>query len=800
MTLKKLFLTCLIILGALSARAQVTLGSWKIYSPFNNVDFIAGTPDKVYYTSVGYLFSYDPETQETYAYTAQNKLSDTGISSITYNPEKKYLFIAYTNGNVDLLFDDGKVVNMCDIRDANLTFTKTVNNVSFDDGKIYAATDFGVVIFDDTRFVVLESGIYNRKVNSFLRKGDRYLLATGTQVFSLPVSSKINTFSKYQEVTLDNNVNEMLQLVSLDGDRLLTRTQWQRRVVTFNSTENSFSVLKYLPDGNLLNPFVQYKSGWFLNGGTTLQTVGPDGNDAITTTLPAELKNVPLGFWNSADNVYAGVSGGLCEYALGNNEATLISGPAKPGSITVSAIDDMKVADDGTIYFTRVANSRYTAVPDQVNIFTPINRLRDGEVLDINPDNLTFDSTNQSPAGNAPKKNQHLAIHPTNSDRIYVGNWSEGFMVFEGNDHIMTYNGTNSPIVDRHNGGSANAVTAEIAFDNQGNLWALECYKQDRHLMVVLPAAKVNSDKEPQVSDWQQVVIPKTVAEFDKDGRLYYAKKSGIFFASTSCFDEPMIVYNPNNTLTIADDTYKAYKSFTDQDSREFAPNRFICFAEDHNGKVWMGTDLGVVEFTNPRSLMDAPTIRHPKVSRNDGTNSADYLLDGVTILGIAVDHGNRKWIATADAGAYLVSADGSEIIEHFTTDNSPLPSNHVGSVVVSPIDNKVYFGTSLGLAEYSSTSSPAAESYSEVVAYPNPVRPEFSGWITVKGLMDNSYVKITDAAGNLVFATLSDGGMITWDGCNTNGHQVPTGVYYVFASQKEGGSGSAVTKIMIVR
>ena len=65
---------------------------------------------------------------------------------------------------------------------------------------------------------------------------------------------------------------------------------------------------------------------------------------------------------------------------------------------------------------------------------------------------------------------------------------------------------------------------------------------------------------------------------------------------------------------------------------------------------------------------------------------------------------------------------------------------------------------------------------------------------------MDNSYVKITDSAGNLVFATLSDGGMVTWDGCNTSGHQVQTGVYYVFASQKEGGSSSAVTKIMIVR
>lgn len=800
MIIRKIFLISLTLLTVAAASAQVTLGSWIIHTPFNNVDGITASPDKIYYTSVGYLFSYDKETQETYAYTKENKLSDTKISLTAYNPAGKYLFIAYQNGNIDLLFDDGKVVNMSDIRDANLTATKNINGVSFDNGKIYAATDFGVVVFDDSRNVVTESGIYNMKVNSFVRTGDTYLLATGSQVFSLPVSSRINAFSNYKEVTQPANPNAMLQIVPLGGNRILTRTQWQRRLSVYDPATNSISVTEYLPDSNCLNPFVQSRDGWFINAGSSLFTVPADGSGYKATALPSALRNRPLGFWESTDKVYAGADGGLCGFTIADGNATLVSGPDKPGGITVSEIEDMKVADDGTVYFTTVANSRYAASDQASGIFTPVNRLRDGEILNIEPENLNLDSPNSDKSVKRLRNNQHLTINPTNSDRIYVGNWNEGFMVFEGNDHIMTYNGLNSPIVDHNNGGSGNAVTAEIAFDNKGNLWALQCYKQSRHAMVVLPADKVNVQEQPSVSDWQQVKISSDEIDFEKDGRLFFAKKSGLLFGATSKYDSPIMVYNPKNTLTIADDQYKIYNVFTDQDNKDFTAHRYICFAEDRNGRVWMGTDLGIVEFTNPSDLMSGPKIRHPKVSRNDGTNQADYLLDGITVTSIAVDHSNRKWIGTKGSGAYLVAADGSEIIEHFTTSNSPLPSDHVGAVVVSPLDNKVYFGTSLGLAEYSSTSAPAAESYGDVTAYPNPVRPGFSGWITIKGLMDNSYVKITDSAGNLVYSGLSDGGMMTWDGCNTAGHSVPTGVYYVFASQKDGGSSSAVTKIMIVR
>ena len=175
-------------------------------------------------------------------------------------------------------------------------------------------------------------------------------------------------------------------------------------------------------------------------------------------------------------------------------------------------------------------------------------------------------------------------------------------------------------------------------------------------------------------------------------------------------------------------------------------------------------------------------------------------LLDNQMVSKIAVDSSNRKWISTIGSGVYLVSENGDEIIEHYTTDNSILPSNTVYAVGCDPNSNKVYFGTSSGLVEYNSTSAPGKDDYSGVYAYPNPVRPDFGGWITVAGLMENSLVKIADSAGNVVAQGKSDGSMFVWDGCNISGERVKSGVYYVMASQNASGSSSAcVTKIMVI-
>jgi flagellar hook assembly protein FlgD len=102
---------------------------------------------------------------------------------------------------------------------------------------------------------------------------------------------------------------------------------------------------------------------------------------------------------------------------------------------------------------------------------------------------------------------------------------------------------------------------------------------------------------------------------------------------------------------------------------------------------------------------------------------------------------------------------------------------------------------------EYSSDSEPPAIDYSNIYAYPNPVRPEYTGDITIRGLMENSLVKIADSAGNVVKSVRSSGGMATWDGCNYQGEPVKSGVYFILASQNENESSSgAVSKILIIR
>lgn len=108
---------------------------------------------------------------------------------------------------------------------------------------------------------------------------------------------------------------------------------------------------------------------------------------------------------------------------------------------------------------------------------------------------------------------------------------------------------------------------------------------------------------------------------------------------------------------------------------------------------------------------------------------------------------------------------------------------------------------TDKGLAELFLSTSAGGDSDNKAVVYPNPVRPDYFGYVTIEGLADNALVKIVDAGGNLIkevgFAT---GGEARWDVTNLNSKRVPGGVYYVLASGAPDGEGfSTVGKVLVV-
>lgn len=177
----------------------------------------------------------------------------------------------------------------------------------------------------------------------------------------------------------------------------------------------------------------------------------------------------------------------------------------------------------------------------------------------------------------------------------------------------------------------------------------------------------------------------------------------------------------------------------------------------------------------------------------------AQELLFEIPINAIAVDGSNNKWIATSTSGAFYVSATGQETIHHFTKDNSPLPSNDVQDIAVDPESGKVYLATTRGLMSYQGTATAARNDLGGLHAFPNPVRPEYEGMVTVSGLMTNTNVKITDLEGNLVFETTSQGGTVQWDTRAFGRHKVASGVYFIMANANDGTT-TKVAKIMIIR
>src|SRR5690606_33009679 len=131
-------------------------------------------------------------------------------------------------------------------------------------------------------------------------------------------------------------------------------------------------------------------------------------------------------------------------------------------------------------------------------------------------------------------------------------------------------------------------------------------------------------------------------------------------------------------------------------------------------------------------------------------------------ITDIKVDGSNNKWIGTDDSGIFYFSPDGRETIYHFTTDNSPLPSNQIRDISIDSNTGKVFIATSRGLVAFGAGGSKPEEALENAFVYPNPVRPEYNllghndlnninNGVKIKGLTENVNIKITDIEGNLV-------------------------------------------------
>jgi hypothetical protein len=90
-------------------------------------------------------------------------------------------------------------------------------------------------------------------------------------------------------------------------------------------------------------------------------------------------------------------------------------------------------------------------------------------------------------------------------------------------------------------------------------------------------------------------------------------------------------------------------------------------------------------------------------------------------------------------------------------------------------------------MVSYRGNSTQASENLSSVTIFPNPVRPGYGGAVGIKGLMNESVVKITELSGRLIYEARSQGGTASWNLNDYTGRRARGGIYMVFIVSGDG-------------
>jgi ligand-binding sensor domain-containing protein len=257
-------------------------------------------------------------------------------------------------------------------------------------------------------------------------------------------------------------------------------------------------------------------------------------------------------------------------------------------------------------------------------------------------------------------------------------------------------------------------------------------------------------------------------------------------------------VSNREGAFGFNENSNPQFKKVKTQDDEGYPFTDTRAIAIDNRNQLWIGSVGGlrvlsnVNQFNSPDDLVSRPII----FVEDD---LPQELLANQFITDIAVDGANNKWIGTADAGVFLLSPNGQETLQRFTVNNSPLPSNFINDIAINGKTGEVFFATDKGMVSFKGTSTKGNDNLNNVIVYPNPVRPGFTGTVKITGLLDKANVKITDISGNLVFEQISAGGTIEWDTTAFGKYKVASGVYMIFITSEDA-TETKVSKVMIIR
>lgn len=750
-----------------SAYTQVQTGKWRDHFSYNHGIAVCQGDSKIYCATPTGIFWYSSNDGQIGKISRVNGLSDIDINSIEYSTQHKILAVGYEDGNIDFVFKD-RILNIPEIKKKLLQGSKRINGFTFYNDLVFVSTDFGIIVIDIVKEEIKDTYYIGDlgeplRVNRTVVFNGRIYAATERGLLSANVNDPllIHFLSWNHESGFTDPSAECID-VEVYGQKLIAVesnpiTQkdilWTYDGYIWNKVGEPYNTINHVR-ADQSRFIVSSKDG--VSVYSSLITYPYSIAASSSTNLFEPDMAIPISSGEIAvANHYSGISYG----AVDGLQQIHPNGPTNNRAFSIG------VSSEKVIVATGAYDASFT------NRWYPLSFHRfEKEQWQTYEDGSNLDAV-------------RVVFNPSNPHEFYIASWGFGIFQYRDNELISHYSQANSTLQSIYPNDPYCRISG-LALDSKGNLWAA-------NVMVSNPISVRKTD-----GNWYSFPYA-SVINSDRLSDLYYSPSGQLWLILPS--GEGLFVLDPGSKVESAnDDKYRKIK-LTDKNGN-LLPNNINTLAFDREGYLWVGTNEGVLTSYNPDKALNASEFLVQRVKIPDVVKGlAAYLLETETVTSITIDGGNRKWIGTSKSGVFLQSADGTEELKHFTTANSPLPSNTIVDIKIHPTSGEVFIATEKGLISYRGDATEPGEKFGKVYAFPNPVKPDYSGVIVITGLVENTTVKITDISGNLVFETQSQGGQATWDGRNLNGHRVATGVYLIFCSDSKGDQ-TAVSKLLFIK
>lgn len=717
-----------------AVQAQDTMppiGNWRIHASYKVARVCESSGPYVYAASAGGLFRTDIRDGEMKTLTKLDGFEASGVSCMRYTPDYKILIIGYNNGMIELLKNDRTLTQIKGLYSKLIQGDKRIIHVHVAGEKAIISTNFGILVLDllkeeiSDSYTAIGPGGQSIGILSTAVLGDSIYAGTSTGIIraKYAASVNLNDYNNWKQIF---NGNFCAHLQPFNDSLYFSADSLVYRLHKGNA-----SIV--VGEKNVTGRIQQYAGKLNIFRGGGIFTVTNSGMSRKAVNLLSDGTTDAEGYFWFCTGIGPGV--------------------IKQTDVTEIAFEPSGPAGTSVFAMTQSGNTLFTSAGGVSNTFGNAYNPTGFYLFDNNAW-----SSNPSSTYNTGLYDYTFVHHNPVTGKNYVATHVNGLLEYRGKEAINRWDASNStlqptPVI--------NMVRASgIASDEKGNLWVTNFGSPGASLHMMNKSG-------------QWTAIPIGTADIgkiivDKNGYKWMVLIAG-----------GVLVYDdnktPGNTL---DDRSRTLGS---RDG--LITNEVTALSCDSNGYVWIGTTQGLNVFTNPVSVFDGVNADR-LIIRQNGVDG--YLLGEESINDICVDGGNRKWFATNN-GAFLVEPNGQKVLWQFRSENSPLPDNRITCIGQQDKTGEVFFGTDKGIVSYRSDASAASDKFGNIKIYPNPVKPGYSGLVTIEGLARDSEIRITDATGNLVYITQANGGTATWNGLRLNGTRPNSGVYFVFAVNKDG-------------